>query len=224
MCSSIFHACLYCNKSHFIFFFFHCTELCSYIKIKILCKRTSLLYNTWVWLDYSCLTMALAITQHTRHGNGGEASKARYGYIIYNRCTITTRQCDIVPSVALLIKLLTIQWAHSAQQLLMIRKPWHMKQGKLTSMRLQHIYTRIQLVGVCAEVVYFSFVRVICIALLSAVKRCTSGQCLTVARSFYKTFLIKSTLWVLCNVSCIFSFMQHANKAPFYFQCTWHFQ
>lgn len=134
MCSSIFHACLYCNKSHFIFFF-HCTELCSYIKIKILCKRTSLLYSTWVWLDYSCWTTALAITQHTWHGNGEEASKARYGYVIYNRRTITTWQCDMVPSVALLIKLM-IEWVPSSQQVLITKKPWHMKHIKVMSAQL----------------------------------------------------------------------------------------
>lgn len=212
MCSSIFHACLYCNKSHFIFFFFHCTELCSYIKIKILCKRTSLLYNTWAWLDYSCLTMALAITQHTRHGNGGEASKARYGYIIYNRCTITTRQCDIVPSVALLIKLLTIQWANSAQQLLMIRKPWHMKQGKLTSMRLQHIYTRMQLVGVCAEVVYFSFVCVICTCNLHCfIKWCEKVHFGSMPHS--RTFILQdfpNKVYVMSIMQCIMYIFIHA--------------
>lgn len=89
---------------------------------KILCKRTSLLYSAWVWHDYSCLTMALAMTQHTWHGNVEEASKAHSGYVIYNRITRTIRQCDMVRSMVLLIRLTIHEWVPSAQHLIITKK------------------------------------------------------------------------------------------------------
>lgn len=77
MRSSIFHVCLYCNKT-VISFFFSLRWNVFIHQNKILCKRMSLLYRAWVWLDYSCIT-ALAITQHTWHGNREASSKAHNG-------------------------------------------------------------------------------------------------------------------------------------------------